>query len=1051
MLFQLFAASSLAVASVAAGSQVQFTDSFMVTADTWDLNLQLDARQSGTLATQTYAKAGCDDWQIQMNDEVAAVRIYPTAGNTAPRVSLNHDFSETGEFHLHMTVEPYTSSYCFVNLGGIQGVHLPSAGISLRFYSNGDLKLFSGGSEVTAAAASLSGTSVFAVDVYISTPPGFDGGGTARVHARVNGEIWDMNGTAAGYAHETDGFADNFITFGAYASSYQQAWIRELSLYDRTPLHGVGWWHGYTGTNDAVGLQGIEELSPAYFQERIPYYGEITGKDSSVFGSDTQAEMDQQLDYAIAAGIDYIVWDTYPPRYVGENNLNDYGLQMYLASSRRSQVSFCVDMMGSGFSYWEYGMKDWFLNLMTNSAYFKVLDGRPLIYVFNLPSYISAGSYSNVAYMLEDLSAASIAQGTGDPYIVGTCWTYNEITNAVAHFGETIDSYSRYAGGVTGYSSWNAYRDEASHRYLPQASTGWDPFPRQENCAAWNDGYPRGPWKTEAAPDRIVEMLQDARNWVNDFPLSAEVPLVHSFGWNDCSEGARIVPSLFKGVDRINAFATATGADGVNAAFELGAATLNDSWTTISFTNVYDYPPVVILGPPSYSGTSPVSTRIRNVTRTNFQAKVQEWECDDGSHMNETVHWLAIPPGTYTIDGQKVVAAKAWVTDDLRLFEDEFYATDNPNTQDVNYNIDVDSDKLRQKGFSAYEQVIDYVCGPNGSDWQQQMPNGSSYFRLYANNNLASVSPDVSFSDTGRFRIETETKVGSAEYNVISFGAQNSNDANPSGGFALRIYSNGDIRCWAEGQELTAAATNLTAAQYQVALQVDTPSAFDGSGTATIRLTVNGMPIDLNGTAAGLVHTQDGLSSNYITLGTYSSGSVKDGCFYSLKLYDENQFTFVPTEAFSSSPVVLAQVETDYNTNAVAPRVCSVSTNGFLVHLQSQETNTLFASDAYQVHSGEITGFVLMEPGQSDSSAFEVGTATGIYSGDKWISYSAAPLTNPRIFASLNTFNNEDPTVLRHENLGSYGVHLRGQEETSYDAEQTILPTETAGWVVFQD
>lgn len=1050
MLFQILAASSLAVASASAGPQVLFTDNFTVTSDTWDLNLQLDARQSGTLATQTYAKVGCDDWQIQMNDEYAAVRIYPTAANTAPRASLNHDFSETGEFHLRMTVEPYTASYCFINLGDVPGVHLPSDGISFRFYLNGDLKLFSGGSEVTAAATTLSGTSVYTIDAYISTPPEFDGSGTARIHARVNGEIWDLNGSADGYTHEADGFSTNRFTFGAYASSYTQAWIHELYLFDRTPLHGVGWWHGYTGTNDAVGLQGIKELSPAYFQERVPYYGEITGKNSSVFGSDTQEKMDQQLDYAIAAGIDYIVWDTYPPRYVGENNLNDFGLHMYLASSRRSQVSFCMDMMGSAFCYWEDGMKDWFLNLLTNSACFKVLDGRPLIYVFNPEAYVTSGSYSNVASMLEDLCTASIAQGSGDPYIVGTCWSYAAITNVAAHFGETIDSYSRYAGGGS-VAAWNSFREEASYRYLPQAGTGWDPFPRQENCPPWNDGYPRGPWRTETSPDQIAGMLQDARDWVNDFPLSAEVPLVHSFGWEDNSEGGRVVPTLFKGVDRINAFAEVTGADGVSAEFELGTTTLDHNWTTIDFTNSYAYPPVVILGPPSKNGTTPVSARVRNVTRTNFQAKVQEWECDDGSHMSETVHWLAIPPGTYTIDGQKVVAAKTWVTDDLRLFEDEFYATDNPNTQDVNYHIDMESNLLRQKGFSAYEQVIDYVCGPNGSDWQQQMPNSSSYLRLYANNNLASVSPDYNFTDTGRFRIETETKVGSAEYNVISFGAQNLNDANPSGGFALRIYSNGDIRCWAEGQELTAAATNLTAAQYQVAMQVDTPSAFDGSGTATVRLTVNGTPIDLNGVAAGLVHTQGGLSSNYITLGTYSSGSVKDGYFYSLKLYDENQFTFVPSDAFLSTPVVLAQVETDYNTNAVVPRVCSVSSNGFLVHLQSQETNSLFASDAYQVHSGEITGFVLIEPGPSASSAFEAGTVDGIYSGDKWISYSAAPLNNPRIFATLNTFNNDDPTVLRHENLSAYGMHLRGQEETSFDAEQTISPTETAGWAVFQE
>lgn len=1039
MLFQLVAASGLAITSLTCGPQVLLSDNFAISPNTQDINASLINRQCGILSTQVYEKADTDSWQVQVNS--GKLCFYPKGSRPTPKASLNHNFIETGEFHLRVTLHPNTSSYCFVSLGGAQNAEIPLDGISFRAYADGNVRLYSQGSEVTAAVTNINGVSEYHLDIYVSSL--FNGSG-ATVHARLNGVILDLNGSAAGYKHQlSSGFSQNYITFGAtYNAAGSLGQISNFWLFDRAPFYGASWWHGYSGTNDAVGLQSITELSPAYFQERIPFYGEITGKNSSTFGSDTQAEMDKQLEYAVAAGLDYIAWDSYPPS-ADKPALHNYGLGMYLTSPQRTNIHFCVDMMGSAWKDWSLTNRNWFADLLTNSSYFKVLDGRPLVFLFNPSTY---GNSAHLIECLQDLRTNSIARGSGDPYFVAHEWFSSSISNAISVYGTNINAYCRYAGGSSP-AVWNSYRNDAAHRYVPQACTGWDPYPRQENCPPWNDGYIRSPWKMESTPDQITSMLRLAGDWVNDYPLSAEVPLIHSFGWNDCSEGARVVPSLFKGVDRINAVAAATGGSGVAGVFESGTAMIDQDWSTVAFSNVYDYPPVVILGPPSYNGTAPVAARVRNVTRTNFQARVQEWECYDGAHMDETVHWLAIPPGAYTIDGKKVYAAKAWVSDDLRLFEDDFYVTNSANASDVNWYIDVTSDKLRQKGFAAYEHVINYVCGPNGSDWQQQLQNSNSCIQLFASNNLASISPNFNFTDTGRFRIETGTKVGSAEYNVVSFGSQYKNDGYPTDGFSVRIYNNGGVRCWSGLSELTVGPVSLGVTNL-ITVEVDTPDAFDGTGTAIIRLAINGVPVNLNGSR---IYSRGGFADNFITLGTYSSGTGKDGFFYDLKLFDENQYTFVPTDAFSAAPVVLAQVETDYNTNAVTPRVCNVSTNGFLIHLQSQETNSLFVSDAYRIHSGEITGFLVIEPGVSGSGTFEAGMSFGISNSVKTVNFSSASLSNPRFFAALNTFNNPDPVVLRHSNLSSSSVGLRGQEEISHDAETTISPAENTGWLVIGD
>ncbi|MCX6896192.1 MAG: hypothetical protein NTZ16_11980 [Verrucomicrobia bacterium] len=1036
--------------------QLIFADDFTsgVAADT-DINLYQATRQHGSLAPQSYTETGSIDWQMTISPALG-LRIYPSGGSPSPRAQVAHNFTEKGEFHVRIKLEPVSCDYCFVDVGtALNAAHRSANGIAFEVYGDGTVKFYAQGVQV-AAVQNPAWAPSYTLDVYVSTAPNFAAGGSAVINARINGDIFDLNGSVAGYGYTTASFTQNYIMFGGYATTTlpdgkpKEGRVHGLWLFDRTPIHGVGWFNSFVGPSTlpggTIGQQRIDQFSPAYFQEGIPYYGTILGKNLCTFASTTQPMMDKQLDYIMAAGLKYIVWDTLPPAWWPNNILNTYGLQLYLTSDRHNQIPFCADFSADRLlaSNWGSDLKPWYLNLLTNPAYLKVLDDRPLLYVLQLGG-LTGDSGITAKAALDNLRAASIAQGSGDPYIVGHCWSSTEIANAVTIFGDTVQAYSRYAGGVAGTSAWNGFRNELTHKYLPNASTGWDTAAKKEV----GERYPVTPMSYEATPDKITAMLSSARSWVNDYPLSAEVTLVHSYGWAE-GEGGRVIPSMFNGVDRINAFAKATGGAGVPGSFELGTSSLTHAWTTINFTKTNDYPPVVILGVPSNTGMTPVVTRVRNVTRTSFQARVQEFECDDGTHGAETVHWLAIPPGTYTIDGKKVYAAKAWVTDDLRLFEDDFNVTDSPDS-DVNYDI-VDNG-IRLKGFTAYENVIPYVAG--GASWQQVLINGAASVKLYPNGaaNPASLTPDYNFKDYGGFRIEAEMKAITADYMVLACGSQSKNNLNPADGFAVRVYQNGDVRCYSQNSEITAARTTIAAApNYVVNIAVDTPPAFNGSGPANFRVTVNGQAIDFNGaTAGGLCFSRtSGLMNNYITLGAYCAAGgpapFKYGYCYNLKVFAANA-TFVPTDAFPGVPVVLAQVETDYNTDAVVPRVFDVTTGNFQVHLQPQESKALFTSDGYQVHSGEITDFVVMEQGTFPLAKIQAGLKTGIANTAQTITFGAK--TSPKIFATLNTFDNFDPVVLRQRSLTTTSVQIFGQEETSYDAETTISTPETAGWAVF--
>jgi len=89
---------------------------------------------------------------------------------------------------------------------------------------------------------------------------------------------------------------------------------------------------------------------------------------------------------------------------------------------------------------------------------------------------------------------------------------------------------------------------------------------------------------------------------------------------------------------------------------EVGELTIKHNWTTVSFENTFSHP-VVVAGPPSFNGGAPVLVRVRNVTETGFEVRLQEWAYLDGTHAAETFSYIVIEKGIYTLeDGSKIEA-----------------------------------------------------------------------------------------------------------------------------------------------------------------------------------------------------------------------------------------------------------------------------------------------------------------------------------------------------------------------------------------------------------
>jgi len=90
--------------------------------------------------------------------------------------------------------------------------------------------------------------------------------------------------------------------------------------------------------------------------------------------------------------------------------------------------------------------------------------------------------------------------------------------------------------------------------------------------------------------------------------------------------------------------------------FEVGSVTLTDAWSQVTFEQQFT-DPIVVTGSLSYNGKEPAVVRIRNLSSSGFEIRIQEWEYLNDRHSSETLNYLVMERGNYTLeDGTRVAA-----------------------------------------------------------------------------------------------------------------------------------------------------------------------------------------------------------------------------------------------------------------------------------------------------------------------------------------------------------------------------------------------------------
>lgn len=139
------------------------------------------------------------------------------------------------------------------------------------------------------------------------------------------------------------------------------------------------------------------------------------------------------------------------------------------------------------------------------------------------------------------------------------------------------------------------------------------------------------------------------------------IPSPFVFGGVSCT-GATGVVDIASGVDielALGDVATCTftfAEPGAAPAFEVGSTLANQAWKTVVITDSFT-DPIVVAGPWSLFGGDPSTVRIRNLTPTSFQIRLQEYDYLDGGHSLEEISYLIVERGNHVLASGGVIEA----------------------------------------------------------------------------------------------------------------------------------------------------------------------------------------------------------------------------------------------------------------------------------------------------------------------------------------------------------------------------------------------------------
>ncbi len=320
------------------------------------------------------------------------------------------------------------------------------------------------------------------------------------------------------------------------------------------PIVGAIRWDAWYGEGPPVS-EVEKTLGPKKYHFRLPFFAQVISPGEVSINGDAQAVIEQEITYAAEAGLDYWAFVD----YWDQGNLG-IALRRYRETPDKRGIRYCLIEEGRRLD--QIGTQGWprLVTHFQDLNYLKVLDGRPLLFVFGLPEKLAKADFENLAQQ-------ATTAGVKEPYIVLMGWNPTADAVEMQRFG--FDALSAYAAGA-GYqweqwpyekltehvrtAYWEVCRRERLET-ITFATVGWDPRPRVEHPTPWVRVTPQpDPTPPEqqtplvdavtATHEQLSQHLREALAWTRDNRDLNRANAIIIYGWNENDEGGWLIPTL---------------------------------------------------------------------------------------------------------------------------------------------------------------------------------------------------------------------------------------------------------------------------------------------------------------------------------------------------------------------------------------------------------------------------------------------------------------------------------------------------------------------------
>ena len=332
---------------------------------------------------------------------------------------------------------------------------------------------------------------------------------------------------------------------------------------DRDPLTGLGpaaghplagvirWdcWAGKDGVRGGEQTRVLEQtLAPEKYRWRLPWFAEVKEDGSVAIDGARPGVMEQEIDYAADAGLDYFIFLNY-----GINSHKTDALDRFRLAKNASRMQYAICFM-----FYKVDIPDeiWpqtvakYISCLEDGNYVRVCGDRPLVYTMHI-----GGEELNSR--VRELKSAAAARGL-NPYFVYLNNTPDEMWPKMKELG--YDAYGMYATAKGLASGPCTYGDFATnmedrvqgvalrkgHPCVPCCQTGWQKDPRKDYVPYWEKGlaYHSQPgFPAVATPDEIADSIRRVRDFVRTHPEICPANTFTVYAWNEHDEGGWLCPT----------------------------------------------------------------------------------------------------------------------------------------------------------------------------------------------------------------------------------------------------------------------------------------------------------------------------------------------------------------------------------------------------------------------------------------------------------------------------------------------------------------------------